>query len=165
MQNRPPDEDCPPGLRSATRSERQLGGDSEKTSLEPTFPLPSTSRSACSQGRSAVLQRVPIAQRWQYVLDQQLVPGKHPVVPGEVVGMQHRTVRQHGTQLPRQTGLATRAMPVDRHDRRTRRTGQLDDSTCEVVEVDNLPIDGYQILTRLVSSSQRESESATSKAA
>ena len=79
--------------------------------------------------------------------------------------MQHRTVRQHGTQLPRQTGLATRAMPVDRHDRRTRGTGQLDDSTCEVVEVDNLPIDGYQILTRLVSSSQRESESATSKAA
>ena len=33
------------------------------------------------------------------------------------------------------------------------------------VAVDNLPIDGYQILTRLVSSSQRESESATSKAA
>jgi hypothetical protein len=78
--------------------------------------------------------------------------------------MQHRTVWQHGTQLPRQTGLATRAMPVDRHDRRTRRTGQLDDSTCKVAEVDNLPIAGYQILTRLASSSQRESESATSKA-
>ena len=80
--------------------------------------------------------------------------------------MQHRTVRQHGTQPPRQTGLATRAMPVaSPRSPDAQEPASSDDSTCEVVEVDNLPIDGYQILTRLVSSSQRESESATSKAA
>jgi hypothetical protein len=39
-------------------------------------------------------------------------------------------------------------MTVDRYDRRARRTPQGDNSPGEVGQVDDLPLAGYQILTR-----------------
>jgi hypothetical protein len=99
-------------------------------------------------GRRPVVQRLPITQHRQYVVDQQLVPAEYPVVPGEVVGVQHRTLRQRASEPPRQAGLAAGAVTVDRYDRRASRTRQADNSPGEVSQVDGLPVAGYQILTR-----------------
>jgi hypothetical protein len=99
-------------------------------------------------GRRPVVQRLPITQHRQYVVGQQLVPAEHPVVPGEVVGVQHRTLRQRVSEPPRQAGLAAGAVTVDRYDRRASRTRQADNSPGEVSQVDGLPVAGYQILTR-----------------
>jgi hypothetical protein len=63
-------------------------------------------------GRRPVVQRLPITQHRQYVVGQQLVPAEHPVVPGEVVGVQHRTLRQRVSEPPRQAGLAAGAGPL-----------------------------------------------------
>jgi hypothetical protein len=94
------------------------------------------------------VQRLPITQHRQYVVGQQLVPAEHPVVPGEVVGVQHRTLRQRVSEPPRQAGLAAGAVTVDRYDRRASRTRKADNSPGEVSQVDGLPVAGYQILTR-----------------
>jgi hypothetical protein len=70
------------------------------------------------------------------------------VVPGEVIGVQHRTLRQRASEPQRQAGLAAGAVTVDRYDRRARRTRQGDNLPGEVGQVDDLPVAGYQILTR-----------------
>jgi hypothetical protein len=62
--------------------------------------------------------------------------------------VQYRALRQRVSEPPRQAGLAARALTVDRYDRRAARTRQGDNSAGEVGQVDNLPVAGYQILTR-----------------
>jgi len=54
----------------------------------------------------------PGTQCRQHIIDQQLVPAEHPVVPGEVVGMQYRTIWQRVGQPPDRLDLPLALCPL-----------------------------------------------------